>query len=219
MKSTRASSPLRKSSRILAGSIAALVTAGFLAAPAPARAVGLWNGNADGLWSGLNWDVAPAALDPLVFSDLNLTGALVTATTNNAFLTNVAGITFNGVSYSIGGSAFTLEGVVNTTGAATISANVTLGAGGGTLVTNAASSLSFTGTFDAGSQALDASGAGNVTFANAISNGTNLAKSGAGTLTLAGTNGFSDLITSGGIITGGVITLNSGATALTSNAN
>ncbi|MCE9609704.1 MAG: autotransporter-associated beta strand repeat-containing protein, partial [Chthoniobacter sp.] len=150
---------------------------------------------------------------------MNLTGALVTATNNDAFLTNVAGITFNGVSYSIGGSAFTLNGSVNTTGAATISANVTLGVGGGIIVTNAASSLDFTGTFNAGSQALDFSGAGNVTFVNAISNGTILAKSGAGTLTLAGTNGFSDLTTSGGIITGGAITLSGGATALTGNAS
>ena len=219
MKSTPPTThSFRKNSRILAGSIAALVTAGFLASPEPARATDPWTGNADGDWSGLNWDSVPSPLDTLVFDDLNLTGALVTATNNDAVLINVGGITFNGLSYSIGGSAFTLNGTIDTTGAATISANLTLGSGGGVLIANATSSLDFTGTFDAAAQTVDVSGAGSVSFANAITNGATLSQSGAGSLILTGTNAFSNLVVDGGSVAGGVITLDSGATALTSHA-
>ena len=57
-----------------------------------------------------------------------------------------------------------------------------------------------------------------VTVSNAIASGAALTKSGAGTVTLAGPNGFTAATINGGTIAGGTLTLSAGATALTSSA-
>ena len=207
----------RKTARILAGSIAALLAV-QLAAPAVRAAAVTWDitpgtvGAGDsaitggtGTWdpsnvANGNW-TTDAGANNVAWSNAGINTAVFGGASGTVTLASgatVGGLTFNdNAGYVVTGSTITF----GTAGAITANVNAQIDS-----------------LLNANSLALAFAGAGNMTVSNAITNGAALTKSGAGTLTLAGTNGFTAATINGGTIAGGTLTLNSGATALTSSA-
>lgn len=196
----------RKRPAILAASIGALLGAlgachSATAAPPPSL---IWEGViGDPNWTSFtNWTtgVAPQAGDDLQFS-----AAPISITNNNDF---AAGTLFNSITFlGAAGQAYTLNGNA-----------ITLGAGGLTNLSSATNTISFTGITLGAAQSWNATagplnvtsdldlsgftltvdGAQNTTISGAISGaggGSGLAKSGAGTLTLTGTNSYGGIRT------------------------
>ena len=179
-----------------------------------------WDGAANGNWntSDLNWTGATpwsnAAPDDAVF------GATGVGTVTLTEAISAGTITINNAGYTIIGDTITLSGGATalTSGAtSTINSNVTIATAAGT-ITSGVGILTLGGTVNAGSLALVFAGAGDTTLANGISSGTTLTKSGAGLVTLAGSNAFTSTTIDAGTIGGGSLTLSGGATALTSSA-
>ena len=116
------SQSLRKSSRILAGSIAALVTAGFLAAPEPAQAGTIFwdpNGVTAGFGTGGIWGT-----DSLLTTDSSgLSAAGVTATTTALDILNLNFTAANTLTMSVAGSVNALSISNVSTGASPIVIN------------------------------------------------------------------------------------------------
>ena len=198
----------RKSARILAGSIAALLAVQAL--PSAQAATYYWNTTTTGLWSaGANWSddavtggltgFAPSSGDFAVFNQSSVNGAEIIQL---------------GASTSVGGVTFANTGTTLLDSDSTALRNFTLGSGGITLAgaagavtlgdainplviwlgsgqawtNNSASLLTVANAIFNGTSTLTVAGAGNTTISGAITGGAGgVTKSGAGTLILSGT--------------------------------
>ena len=229
MKTTRT----RQSTRILAGSIAAL-----LAVQSAQADSGTWDGSADALWSTIaNWssdpNPVPGTVNTATFN--NAGGAVDTIDLGGGVTINtILFDTFNAAAYIIGtGAASSQTLTLDNAGAVTVNSGVgynqllnaamILGNDGTaqtfTLTNNSlAGSLTFagnvTGSTGAGLKTIAATGAGSVAISGIIANGTsgtvNLTKAGTGRLTLSGVNTF----TGGVALDAGILRATSSTAAL-----
>ena len=150
-----------------------------------------WSGGAGSWTTAGGWTIGTAPTTNnnwivMAGAGGNANNNAVTAMQGLVFASNATG------SYVLSGNAFTsgADGIVNNSSSAqTVSSDLTLGAA---QTFNAASgALSFSGTINAGSNALTVNGSNAVTINGAISGiGASLAKTGAGNLTLGGTNTY-----------------------------
>jgi autotransporter-associated beta strand protein len=142
-----------------------------------------WTGDTSALWSGANWSgAAPVSngTQALVFNPVNLTGAAITSTSNDLANFTASAITFNNSTmagvYTLAGNSITLGGNITTTGTTgtpthLISLDLVLnGTRTVTAITNNNVSISGNISETGGAQGL--------------------IKSGAGVLTLSGSNSF-----------------------------
>ena len=216
----RTVSRTRKSSRILAGSIAALLAAQTL--PGAQAATYYWDTTVTGLWSnGANWSdnavtggttgVVPLPADLVVFNQSSVNGNEIIQLDAD---TTIGGITFantgttlldsdsatprlltlgsGGITINSGAGAVTIGDATNVT-------NILLGAAQ-SWTNNAASLFTVVNNVNAGGNLLTIGGSGNTTVSGVISNGS-LTKTGAGTVILSNnSNALGALTVSSGVL-------------------